>query len=184
LTAQSIQLENAQLFLPPDAEKTASFLREAKQLGSRALQEVRRSISALRADPLQGQSLEVAIAKAVNEFRQTSGILPDTMIQVSQPIPAEISTALYRIIQESLTNIYKHSAATQVSIDIRETPEAIQLQINDNGQGFNPEGNTTGFGLQGMRERTATLGGQFFLVSQPGKGCQITVSIPLPRLAL
>ncbi len=184
LTAQSIQLENAQLFLPPNAEKTASFLQEAKQLGSRALQEVRRSISTLRADPLQGQSLEVAIAKAVNEFRQTSGILPDSMIQVSQPIPAEISTALYRIIQESLTNIYKHSAATQVSIHLRESPEAIQLQINDNGQGFNPERNTTGFGLQGMRERTAALGGQFFLVSQPGKGCRITVSIPLPRLPL
>jgi signal transduction histidine kinase len=106
------------------------------------------------------------------------------MIQVSQPIPAEISTALYRIIQESLTNIYKHSAATQVSIHLRESPEAIQLQINDNGQGFNPERNTTGFGLQGMRERTAALGGQFFLVSQPGKGCRITVSIPLPRLPL
>ena len=184
LTAQSIQLENAQLFLPPDAEKTASFLREAKQLGSRALQEVRRSISALRADPLQGQSLEVAIAKTVNEFHQTSGILPDYRIQLSQPIPPEIRTALYRIIQESLTNIYKHSAATQVSIHLLESPNAIQLQINDNGQGFNPERNTTGFGLQGMRERTAALGGRFFLVSQPGKGCQITVSIPLPRLAL
>jgi signal transduction histidine kinase len=139
------------VFLPPDAEKTASFLREAKQLGSRALQEVRRSISALRADPLQGQSLEVAIAKTVNEFHQTSGILPDYRIQLSQPIPPEISTALYRIIQESLTNIYKHSAATQVSIHLLESPNAIQLQINDNGQGFNPERNTTGFGLQGMR---------------------------------
>jgi signal transduction histidine kinase len=184
LTAQSIQLENAQLFLPPDAEKTASFLQEAKQLGSRALQEVRRSISTLRADPLQGQSLETAIAKAVNEFRQTSGILPDYTIELSQPIPTEISTALYRIIQESLTNIYKHSAATQVSIHLRESLKAIHLQIDDNGQGFNPERNTTGFGLQGMRERTAALGGQFFLVSQPGKGCRITVSIPLPRLAL
>jgi signal transduction histidine kinase len=133
---------------------------------------------------LQGKSLEVAIAKTVNEFHQTSGILPDYRIQLSQPIPPEIRTALYRIIQESLTNIYKHSAATQVSIHLLESPNAIQLQINDNGQGFNPERNTTGFGLQGMRERTAALGGRFFLVSQPGKGCQITVSIPLPRLAL
>jgi hypothetical protein len=110
--------------------------------------------------------------------------LTDYRIQLSQPIPPEIRTALYRIIQESLTNIYKHSAATQVSIHLLESPNAIQLQINDNGQGFNPERNTTGFGLQGMRERTAALGGRFFLVSQPGKGCQITVSIPLPRLAL
>ncbi len=184
LTAQSIQLENALLFLPPDAEKTGSFLREAKQLGSRALQEVRRSISTLRAHPLQGQSLEVAIAKAINEFQQTTNINPDYKIQISQSIPAEISTAIYRIIQESLTNIYKHSAATQVNIYLQQTQETIHLQIDDNGKGFNPEENTTGFGLQGMRERTAALGGQFFLFSQPGKGCRITVSIPLPKLAV
>lgn len=145
---------------------------------------MRRSISTLRANPLQGQSLENAIAKAITEFSQTSGILPDCTIQLSQPIPTEISTALYRIIQESLTNIYKHSAATQVSISLRESLEKIYLQIDDNGQGFNPQGNTTGFGLQGMRERTVALGGQFFLTSQPEKGCRITVSIPLPRLAL
>lgn len=184
LTAQSIQLENALLFLPPEAEKTASFLREAKQLGSRALQEVRRSISTLRSNPLQGQSLESAIAKAVTEFRQTTGIMPDCHIQLSQTIPTDISTALYRIIQESLTNIYKHSGATEVTIDLREMREAIQLQIEDNGRGFNPEGNTTGFGLQGMRERTAALGGQFFLTSQPEQGCRITILIPLPRLTL
>lgn len=183
LTAQSIQLENALLFLPPDAEKTKSFLREAQQLGSRALQEVRRSISTLRSNPLQGQSLEVAIAKAVTEFSQTTGITPNCTVQLSQPIPIEISTALYRILQESLTNIYKYSAATQVSIHIQDL-DAIRFQIDDNGQGFDPERNTTGFGLQGMRERTAALGGQFFLTSQPGKGCRITVSIPLPRLAL
>ena len=184
LTAQSIQLENALLFLPPGTEKTESFLREAKQLGSRALQEVRRSITTLRSDPLQGQLLEAAITKAVTQFRQTTGVLPECTIQLSQPIPTEISTAVYRIIQESLTNIYKHSAATQVSIHLQESLEAIHLQIEDNGQGFNPERNTTGFGLQGMRERTAALGGQFFLASQPGKGCRITVSIPLPRRAL
>jgi signal transduction histidine kinase len=184
LTAQSIQLENALLFLPPGAEKTESFLREAKQLGSRALQEVRRSISTLRSNPLQGQSLEAAIAKVVTEFSQTTGITPNCTIQLSQPIPTEISTALYRIVQESLTNIYKHSAATGVSIHIQQSLDAIYFQIEDNGQGFDPERNTTGFGLQGMRERTAALGGQFLLTSQPGKGCRITVSIGLPRLAL
>lgn len=184
LTAQSIQLENALLFLPPDAEKTASFLQEAKQLGSRALQEVRRSISTLRADALQGKSLEAAIANVVNEFHQTTGIEPNCTIQLSQPIPSEISAALYRIIQESLTNIYKHSAATELNIHLQVSLQTIHLQIDDNGQGFNPERNTTGFGLQGMRERTAALGGQFFLASQPGQGCRITVSIPLPRLTL
>ncbi|HBB34177.1 MAG TPA: two-component sensor histidine kinase [Cyanobacteria bacterium UBA8803] len=184
LTAQSIQLENALLFLPPDAEKTRSFLEESQRLGARALQEVRRSIATLRSDPLQGRSLEGAIAKAITEFQTSTGIAPHYTLQLSQPIPTEISTALYRIIQESLTNIYKHSAATQVSIDLQQSYHTIHLQIGDNGQGFDPERNTTGFGLQGMRERTTALGGQFQLSSQPGKGCRITVSIPLPQQVL
>lgn len=189
LTAQSIQLENAQLFLPPEAEKAASFLSEARHLGTRALQEVRRSISTLRADPLQGQTLEGAIAQAVTQFQQTTGIQPDYSFYLSQPLPLEISTALYRILQESLTNIYKHGQATKVNIQLHTKVghmqlQQVQLQIEDNGEGFNPEGNTTGFGLQGMRERTAALGGQFFLTSHPGQGCRITVIVPLPRLSL
>lgn len=184
LTAQSIQLENALLFLPPDAEKTKSFLQEAQRLGARALQEVRRSISTLRSNPLQGQTLAGAIAKSIAEFRQTTGIEPDCTIQLFHPISTEIGTALYRITQEALTNISKHSAATEVSLLLQERQEAIYLEVDDNGKGFDPEGNTTGFGLQGMRERTVALGGQFLLFSQPGKGCRITVSIPLPKLAL
>jgi signal transduction histidine kinase len=184
LTAQSIQLENALLFLPPEAEKTKSFLQESQRLGASALQEVRRSIATLRSNPLQGRSLEAAIAKAITEFQATTGITPHATLQLSQPIPPEISTALYRIIQESLTNIAKHSAATQVSIHLQQSKHLIHLQIVDNGQGFEPERNTTGFGLQGMRERTMALGGQFRLSSQPGAGCRITIAIPLPKQVL
>ena len=184
LTAQSIQLENALLFLPPDAEKTKSFLQESQRLSARALQEVRRSISTLRSNPLQGRSLEDAIATAITEFQSATGIVPNYTLQLSQPIPTEISTALYRILQESLTNISKHSAATQVSIHLQQRRDTIHLQIADNGQGFDPEQNTTGFGLQGMRERIVALGGQFLLSSQLGQGCCITVSIGLPKQVL
>jgi signal transduction histidine kinase len=184
LTAQSIQLENALLFLPPDAEKAKSFLRESQQLGARALQEVRRSIATLRSNPLQGRSLQDAIAAAISEFQSTTGIEASYTLQLSQPISTEISTTLYRILQESLTNISKHSAATQVSIDLQQRRDIVHLQIADNGQGFDPERNTTGFGLQGMRERTATLRGKFLLSSQSEQGCCITVSIPLPNSVL
>lgn len=184
LTAQSIQIENALLFLPPEAEKTHSFLKEAQRLGARALQEVRRSIATLRSNPLQGRSLEAAINVAIAEFQTTTGITPALLLQVSQPISIEISTAVYRIIQESLTNISKHSAATQVSLHLQQNYNKIHLQIVDNGKGFDPTRNTTGFGLQGMRERTAALGGQFLLTSQPLQGCRIAISIPLPQPVL
>lgn len=183
LTAQSIQLENALLFLPPNAEKTKAFLQESQQLGARALQEVRRSIATLRSNPLNGRSLETAIIAAISEFQSTTKIAPSYTLH-TQPMSIDISTALYRILQESLTNIAKHSAATQVSIHLEQHRNTIQLQIVDNGQGFDPDRNTTGFGLQGMRERSAALGGQFRLVSQTGQGCCITVLIPLAKPVL
>lgn len=184
LTAQSIQLENALVFLPPNAQKSQSFLEESQRLGATALQEVRRSIATLRSNPLQGRSLEDAIAVLIADFQTTTGIALNYQLQLSHPISTEIGTTLYRIVQESLTNISKHSGATQVSIQLQQRYNTLHLQIVDDGQGFDPERNTTGFGLQGMRERTTALGGKFLLTSQLGQGCRITVSIPLPQQPL
>lgn len=184
LTAQSIQLENAQLFLPAGADKTAAFLREAKQLGTQALQDVRRSLSTLRANPLQGQPLNSAIAKTLQEFHQTTGIALKTDIGAAQPLPVDLATAVYRILQESLTNIARHSQATEVSVALTYQPHQLQLQVEDNGQGFEPAQNTSGFGLQGMRERAAALGGELSLESQPEQGCRLQVQLPLPRRML
>lgn len=182
LTAQSIQLENALLFLQSNTDRTRMFLTQAKQLGSQALKEVRQSVAALRTDPLQRQSLEDAIASSVNEFFSLTGIKPDCTISLTHPLTTEVSTVIYRILQEALTNIYKHSAATKVTIQLQEKAKFIHLQVEDNGKGFHPEQNTTGFGLQGMQERTAALAGQFNLVSKPGAGCLITARIPLSRI--
>ena len=71
-----------------------------------------------------------------------------------------------------------------MNVHLQQRYNTLHLKIEDNGQGFDPERNTTGFGLQGMRERTMALGGQFLLTSQPGQGCHIAVSIPLPQPVL
>lgn len=184
LTAQSIQLENALLFLPPEAAKTQSFLTEARQLGSSALQEVRQSVSTLRSDPLQGKSLELAIAHMVDRFQQTTGIMPEMITELRSPLSSDVSTAIYRILQEALTNIAKHAAATHVLLQLWEKADGIHLRVEDNGHGFNPDQNTTGFGLKGMRERSVVLGGQFTITSQPQTGCQIAAVIPLSRYSL
>jgi signal transduction histidine kinase len=94
---------------------------------------------------------------------------------------AEVKTAVYRIVQEALTNICKHSDATQVTLQLQTIHRHLHLQIEDNGRGFNLEQNTTGFGLQGMQERTVALGGHFKLASEIGKGCRVTVDIPLVK---
>jgi signal transduction histidine kinase len=179
MTAQSIQLENALLFLQSNPQRAEAFLIESQNLGARALQELRQSVVALRVDPLEGQTLPDAIASLIVEFSATTAITPECTIRLSALLTNEINVVLYRIVQEALTNIVKHSDATQVQIYLYDEDGRAHLLIEDNGKGFNPELNTTGFGLQGMRERANALGGSFTLVSQLGRGCRIIVTVPI-----
>jgi signal transduction histidine kinase len=181
LAAQTIQINNALLFWQSDSEQAVTFLKQAKQLGAEAFLEVRKSVSMLRSNPLQGQSLEVALKKLLADFQHTTGLEVFSDIQLSSALPTELSIALFRITQESLTNIAKHAQATTVTVQLQQTG-MINLSIQDNGSGFNPNQNTTGFGLQGMRERATALGGQFIVQSQPGTGCSISVSLPRSQL--
>ena len=147
-------------------------------MGSHALKEVRQSISTLRVDPLVGLSLQEAIANLVEEFKRSSGISTILRTDLQQPIKNEIKIAVYRIIQEALTNIYKHASATEVTIDIH-TETHLMLRIRDNGKGFQLEENTTGFGLQSMRDRTLAVGGNLKIETVANGGCKIIASFPL-----
>lgn len=180
LTAQSIQLENASMFLVADTDKAHRYLQKARQLGADALRDVRQSIAALRSHPLKGQSLQEALLKLITAFQQTTPLSVESHIRLTTTPPTEVAIALYRIIQEAFTNIAKHSEATQVRLGLTESATGYELTIADNGNGFTPEENTTGFGLQGMRERSNALGGQFRLESHPAQGCTIHVDIPHP----
>jgi signal transduction histidine kinase len=182
LVAQTIQINNTLLFWESNNDKALTFLKQAKELGAEALLEIRRSLSLLRSNPLQGQSLKSAIEKLLTDFHQTTGIEPSCKIDVPHTLPTEVNTALYRIVQESLTNICKHAQATSVTVRLLARTGMIHLSIEDNGKGFNPTQNTTGFGLQGMRERAVALGAQLNLQSQLGTGCCISVSLPLSKL--
>jgi signal transduction histidine kinase len=181
LTAQSIQLENAALFLTEDTQKAALHLQKARQLGKEALQNVRQSVATLRNYPLQERSLKSLLEKLIEEFKRTTGIKIESEIELFSSLSSEMTTALYRVVQEAFTNISKHSEATLVLFSLQEHEMRIYLKLEDNGRGFNPADNTTGFGLQGMRERVGALGGIFALTSQPDQGCQIKVEIPLLR---
>ena len=184
LTAQSIQLENALLFIDSNIDKAKSFLLQGKKMGTNALKEVRFSVSALRSDPLKGKSLEIAIEDLFQEFqfRLQTQIKPKFDLQVNKNLSPEIKLNVYRIIQEALTNISKHSEADSVIIEIKTIDNSLYLNIQDNGVGFNPKQNTTGFGLQSMRDRANALGAKFYLNSKPRAGCSIMVFLPLSEL--
>ncbi|MBE9129140.1 MULTISPECIES: sensor histidine kinase [unclassified Coleofasciculus] len=181
LTVFNLHLEAALRLLDSEPAEAKDFLLEAKQVGATALKEVRQSVSTLRSNPLQSQSLENAIASLIDDFHKSTGISPTCHIELYHPVSTEIKTAVYRIIQESLTNICKYARATEVSIQVWADAD-LYLSIRDNGRGFHLEQTTTGFGLQGMRERALVLGGSFKIVTAPGEGCQIIANFPLLRV--
>lgn len=179
LTALNLQIETALKLWRSHPTKAEYFLGEAKKLGSTALREVRESVSKMRSDPLEGRGLQEAIAHLIQSFHTTTGVLPNSSIYLLNSIPPELKVSVYRILQEALNNICKHAEATHVEVQIMTTSTDIYLIIDDNGKGFNLKQNTTGFGLQGMRERTQSLGGQLEIQTSPRKGCRITASFPL-----
>jgi signal transduction histidine kinase len=182
LTAQSLQLETVQYFWHSDIDKASRSLSQAKQLGSQALNDLRQVVSVLRADPLQGLSLEEAIAKLIQTFHQATGVLPSCTFRLDGVVPVSVKSCIYRVMQEALTNIAKHSQATEVSLYLQVTSEQLNILIQDNGIGFEPDQTASGFGLQGMKERIIASGGLFSLVSQSGLGCKVMAQIPLTKV--
>ena len=181
LTAQSIQLENTAVFLARDSLKAANHLAKARQLGKEALANIRASVATLRQNSVSEKSFEANITELISEFQSNTNIAISSEIVLTPLLSIEVSTALYRIVQEALTNITKHSQATKVKLSLKQTAEKIILSVLDNGRGFNKNDNTTGFGLQGMKERTEALGGTFTINSSSSQGCQLVVEIPLSK---
>ncbi|MBV8883408.1 MAG: sensor histidine kinase [Chroococcidiopsidaceae cyanobacterium CP_BM_RX_35] len=179
LTVFNLHLEAALRLLDTDPAEAKDLLMEVKQLGRTALNEVRQSVAALRSDPLQAQPLAVAITALVAEFQRSTGVTPLCKLAFDESVAAEIKTAVYRIVQESLTNIYKYAEATRVKIEITTFDHVLQMVIEDNGKGFNLDQNTTGFGLQGMRERAQALRGTLKILTSPGTGCRVILGCPL-----
>ncbi len=184
LTAQSVVLENTALSLKTDPQEAKAFLNDSKRLGAEARRELRQAILMLRSDPLKGKPLGEAIAHLAAEFSHITGIDPTLELNLPIQFPDRYQVAVYRILEEALTNIQKHSEATQVSIKLEMQAEAtdgatptLWLQIADNGKGFSPDQNQTGFGLQGMQERAESLGGSLQIVAK--SGCRVAVSLPL-----
>jgi signal transduction histidine kinase len=189
LTAQSIQLESALLFLRSNLDEVETFLLDSQRLGKNAMLEVRQALEMLQSDALQGRTLSEAISDLITDFSRMNGFYPDCTIDTPSTIPKRIQVAVYRISEEALTNIYKYSNATQVKIELTTKPLesrldalGVFLQIEDNGKGFNIGQNATGYGLRGMRERAESLGGELKLISQLNEGCQVSVYFPLPNV--
>jgi len=149
------------------------------------IQTVRRISSELRPGVLDHLGLVAALEWQANEFQNRTGIKCDVQTNVrEQKLDQELSTTLFRIFQETLTNVIRHAGATQVWADLHETDGQVKLDVRDNGRGISRSeiSDSKSMGLLGMKERTALLGG-IFKIGRLGrsKGTRVCVSIPLQR---
>jgi signal transduction histidine kinase len=179
LTALNVQLQTVLKLWDVDPQSAKSFLTKAQRLGKIAIKEVRQSVSYLRIEARAAEPLEKVITSLTEDFRQSTGIVVVTKIQLETALSPQIVKAIHRIVQEALTNICKHARATTVEIELRTTVNNVYLSVTDNGSGFLTDVIPQGFGLQGMKERVSALGGNLLIWSQPQQGCHISVDLSL-----
>ena len=160
-------------------EERAESLATVRQQVVETLHAVRRLAVELRPKALDDFGLVAALERLGETFAERTGMRVDLEANVGDRLPSDLETALYRIVQEALTNIVKHAEATAVSIVLARSGRSVTAVIEDDGRGFTPELDGDGLGLLGMGERLALLGGKLKLESSPGAGTTIVAEVPL-----
>jgi signal transduction histidine kinase len=199
LTILAVQLETALKLEEHHDPRLHEELVEARRAAAECLAEVRRSVSALRPTDLARLTLCEALARLVREFES---VLPETEIILDAEddidrLAPEVRVTLYRCVQEALTNIRKHAHATKVLVRLRVagevdsngdgTPDSGQVELTVLDNGPHPAGGAretpSGFGLQGIRERIALVGGSVMAGPEPGAGWRVEVRLPTAPFA-
>ncbi len=180
----SIQLQIAeQLLSLNDTAAIGEQLRQTRTLVQEGLNDARQSIWELRASVAQ-DSLPTRISRAVERSAHTGTTQRVHIGGIYRPLDAALEKEVLRITQEALANVSRHAHATDVNVELRYEADRLHLAIVDNGTGFDPDtisANGDHFGLQGMRERAASLRATLSLTSSPGAGTAVHLAVPLPK---
>jgi signal transduction histidine kinase len=153
---------------------------EVRDLVRSTLQDVRQLAVDLRPKALDDFGLVAALERLTESFREQTGLAVAFQTTVNDRLPPEVETALYRIVQEALTNIVKHARASSVSILLTRKESSASVVVEDDGAGFEPARTRDGgLGLVGMRERVGLLGGRLAIESRPGAGTTFVAEVPL-----
>jgi len=171
----------------PDAGAKDDAIQRALAQLEDDIANLRGLITELRPAALDQLGLDPALLALADRVR-ASGLEIDTNIELAceagnapQRLTPELENAVYRIVQESLTNAIKHGCARRAVVEVDDSSSQLRITVRDDGGGFDPDVATNGFGLVGMRERTELLGGDLQVASSPGAGTTVTVSLPVAR---
>ena len=159
----------------PKAERE---LEDARHTVRRALEEVRRISRELRPEMLADLGLVSALTELTRTFGRAAGVRVDTRFDPALPrLEPETELALYRIAQESLTNVARHARASRVHVDLASRAGSVALVVRDDGAGLNGDPTENG-GLRGLRERAVLVGGALEIREPHGGGVEVRVEVP------
>lgn len=180
LTSISLQLECVRDDLAVDPERARGHVETARSLVRDSLREARRTVWNLRPLKLGESDLASALKGYAADLTRDGKVACSQEIEgTPRPLPAEHETALLRIGQESLTNAIRHADARRIGVRLRFGDGWVTLVVRDDGRGFDVSARSgQGYGLSGMRERVAALGGSLSIDSKPGEGTEVSATLP------
>jgi signal transduction histidine kinase len=172
-------LQAAGASLPPGADATRHHLDLALTTARENLAEARTLLAALSPAPLEQGSLAEAVRRVADATGAEAVVKVHSEVTgTARRLPVATEVVLLRVCQEALSNVRKHAAAHQVAVRLSYADDVVRLTVADDGAGFDPELITRGYGLRGMRERVAQVGGTIQVTSAPGTGTQICAEVP------
>jgi NarL family two-component system sensor histidine kinase LiaS len=176
--ATLMQVRAARNLLERDPAAARQHLEEAEELIKTSQQELGLMITELRPAAFEGQGLAGAMSDYLSTWSQHSRIPAEIQVQHERRLPLEVEQTLFRVAQEALSNVARHSRASAAVVRLTFDAKCVTLSISDNGIGFDPAVVINGFGLQSMRDRMTAIQGSFFIQAAPEGGTIVTASAP------
>jgi signal transduction histidine kinase len=176
-----LQLEILERSLPAACAHLAAGLAETRALTEKTIVEIRRLISSLSPAVLDQLGLAAALRQLAARFQRLHKIPVRLHLGPAGDLDPQIASAVYRLVQECLNNVAKHSSASCVNLFLHSADKELRLRVEDNGIGYRAEDaqdKRESFGLAGMRERVSLLGGNFHIDGRPGRGTRVRIELP------
>jgi len=170
--------------LPADFESGKQKLADVRGIATQALKDLRRLIFNLRPETLDDLGLALALRSQAKEHLESAGVQVQLKAAgLKDTLPAEVEIAVFRVVQEAITNIARHAQASKANISLTREDGRLIVRVEDDGVGFDVfgvmNGEQSGWGLRGMRERIMLLGGEFYIGPRPDHGTLVLAEIPL-----
>jgi signal transduction histidine kinase len=178
--AARMQLSAAKNLLAANPQAAAGHIESALQLNRETQQELKLIIDELRPAALEGRGLAQAVHDYASRWQEHTGITTSTTISGEQPLPLDVEQVLYRVLQESLSNVARHAEADSVQLSLSISPDQVTLVITDDGRGFEPAAVTANsLGLTGMKQRLAEINGTLTIETTLTVGTKVIAAVKL-----